>query len=111
VGHSQTLEFRPCHRVEVGEAAKYLLAALDCDEWFVACRHDHLLVIRLSQRGRHKYAVRFECTSPVDKAIYHGSKAWVISILPLHEQDELPASKLEEIKAGLANLDEGVAER
>lgn len=102
--HSQTVEIRPCHRIEVGEAAKYLLAALDCDEWFVACRHDHLLVIQLSQQGRHKYAVRFECTSPVDKAIYHGSKAWSISIVPLREKEDLPPSKLEAIRAGLANL-------
>jgi hypothetical protein len=104
VEHSQTVEIRPCHRIEVSEAAKYLLAALACDEWFVACHHDHLLVIQLSQHGRHKYAVRFECTAPVDKAIYHGSKAWSISILPLGAQD-LPSFKLEEIKAGLANLE------
>lgn len=102
---SQTVEIRPCHRIDVGEAAKYLLAALECDDWFVACRHDHLLVIQLSRHGCHKYAVRFECTSPVDKAIYHGSKAWSLSILPLHEQDELPAAKTDEIKAGLANLE------
>jgi hypothetical protein len=103
--NSQTVEIRPSHRIEVGEAAKYLLAALDCDEWFVACRHDHLIVIQLSQQGRHKYAVRFECSSPVDKAIYHGSKAWSLSILPLHDVDDLPPGKMAEIKAGLAKLE------
>ena len=81
------------------------MAALDCDEWFVACQHDHLLVIELRRQGRNEYAVRFECSSPVDKAIYHGSKAWAISILPLHEQGGLQPSKLEEIKAGLLNLE------
>ncbi len=103
--HSQTVEFRPCHRIEVGEAARYLLAALQCDEWHVACQHDHLLVIQLSQQGRHKYAVRFECSSPVDKGIYHGRRAWSLSILPLHDADELPAAKLNEIRAGLADLE------
>jgi hypothetical protein len=105
VENAQTVEIRPCHRIEVGEAAKYLLAALDCDEWFVACRHDHLIVIQLSSHGLHKYAVRFECTSPVDKAIYHGSKAWCLSILPLHDTDDLTAGKMTEIKDGLAKLE------
>lgn len=105
MAQTQTVEIRPWHRIEVGQAAKYLLAALDCEEWFVACQHEHLLIIQLSRDGRNKYAVRFECTSPVEKAIYHGSKAWAISILPLHEQPELPASKLQEIKAGLVNLE------
>jgi hypothetical protein len=105
VEHSPTVEIRPCHRVEVGEVAKYLLGALDCDEWIVACRHDHLLVIQLSQHGRHRYAVRFECTSPVDKAIYHGSKAWCFSILPLHDEDDLTPAKMEEVKAGLTKLE------
>lgn len=105
MGQTQTVEIRPCHRIEVGEAARYLLAALDCDEWFVACQHDHLLIIELRRQGRNEYAVRFECTSPVDKAIYHGSKAWVISIFALHEPGDLPPSKLKEIKAGLANLE------
>jgi hypothetical protein len=106
VDHAQTVEIRPSHRIEVGEVAKYLLAALHCDEWYVACRHDHLLVIQLSQQGRHRYAVRFGCTSPVDKAIYHGSKAWSLSILALHEEDHLAPAKMEEIRAGLTKLEQ-----
>ena len=98
------VEIRRCHPVLVADAAKYLSAVLDCDEWHVVCRHDHLLVIHLSQGAQPKYAVRFECTAPVEKAIYHDNKAWSVSIMPLHVVGELPVSKLAEIKAGLQNL-------
>lgn len=102
--HNQTVEIRPGHRIEVGEAAKYLLRALNCDDWFVACERDHLLVIQLSRQGTHQFAVRFECTSSVDKAIYHGSKAWLLSIIPLHSENDLSGNKMEEIRDGLAQL-------
>ena len=104
-GPTHTADIRPEHRVEVSQASQYLLAALDCDEWHVACRHDQLQVIQLSRQGRQKYAVRFECTAPVEKGIYHGSKAWLLSIQPLEPNDRLPAAKLAEIKAGLLKLE------
>jgi hypothetical protein len=48
--------------------------------------------------------VSFECTPPVDKAIYHGSKAWELSIIPLHSEGSLQEDAVKEIKAGLAAL-------
>jgi hypothetical protein len=98
------IEVRLAHRVEVCEAAKYLAAALGCDDWYVACQHEHLLVAELIQQGQRKYAVRFECTLPVEKAIYHGSKAWWLTIIPLGEKGDLTAAQIAEVKAGLAKL-------
>ncbi|PYK10380.1 MAG: hypothetical protein DME65_10175 [Verrucomicrobia bacterium] len=71
----------------------------------VACRLDHLLIVQLSRQGRNEYAVRFECTSPVEKVIYHGSKAWSLAIIPLHDQKELSPGKMVERKSGLSCLE------
>lgn len=102
---SHTVDIRPSHRIEVGEVAKYLLSLLDCDEWHVACQHDHLQIIHLSRHGRQKYAVRFECTAPMEKGIYHGSKAWSLSLVPLSPDDQLSSGTLAEIRAGLLALE------
>jgi hypothetical protein len=98
------VEIRLLHRVDVSEAAKYLLVPLDCDDWYVVCQHEHLLVIQLSKGGIHQYAVRFECSAPVEKGVFHGSRAWSLSIIPLTETGQTFPGKLAEIKAGLDHL-------
>jgi hypothetical protein len=40
----------------------------------------------------------------VEKAIYHGGKTWGLSIIPLHDMEDLPEAKVKEIKTGLAGL-------
>ena len=101
-GHKTDL--RLPHRIDVGEAANCLLGPLDCDGWHVACQHDHLLVIQFSKAGAHEYAVRFECSAPVEKGIFHGSKAWSLCIIPLRDNPVVP-TKLAEIKLGLEQLE------
>ena len=101
-GHK--IDLRLSHRIDVGEAAKGLLGPLDCDGWHVACQHEHLLVIQFSKGDTHEYAVRFECSAPVEKGIFHGSRAWSLSIIPLRDNAILPA-KMEEIKLVLEQLE------
>jgi hypothetical protein len=62
-------------------------------------------VAELIQQGQRKYAVRFACTSPVEKAIYHDSKAWSLAIIPLGEEGDLTPAQIAEVKAGLVNLE------
>ena len=52
-----------------------------------------------------RYAVSFQCTPPVEKGIYHGSRAWSLSIIPLHGVEALPEAKEKEIEAGLGSPD------
>jgi len=92
------------HKLDVSKAAQLLLLQLDCDSWHVACHHDHQLVCRLAKGAVDRYVVDFQCTPAVDKAIYHGSKTWALSIIPLSGAQGLPETKVEEIKAGLARL-------
>jgi hypothetical protein len=98
------VELRLPHHVDVGEAANYLLGELGCDNWSVACQREHLLVIHLSKGDQHKYAVCFECSPPVEKAIYHGSKAWSLSMTPLGNEPDLLPAKIAGIKVGLVRL-------
>ena len=53
---------------------------------------------RLAKGGVDRYAVSFQCTPPVEKAIYHGSKTWALWIIPLHGVGDLPEAKVKEIK-------------
>jgi hypothetical protein len=46
----------------------------------------------------------YDCSPPVEKAIYHGSRAWALTLIPLHEEDNLAADKVATIKAGLARV-------
>jgi len=46
----------------------------------------------------------YECTPAVEKGIYHGSRAWAMTIIPLHSEADLPATKVAEIQAGLSGL-------
>jgi len=102
--HPHKVDVRLSHRVDVGEAARYLVGALGCDEWYAACQHEHLFIVQFSRHGKHRFAVRFECTSPVEKAIYHSSKTWSLSIVPLGEEEDLLPGEIAEIKAGLTKL-------
>jgi hypothetical protein len=92
------------HHLEVNRATQYLQHCLDCDGWHVACRHDHQVVVQLTRGGRPAYGVSYECSSAVEKAVYHGSRAWALTLIPLHGQDNLSPEKIAEIKAGLAGL-------
>lgn len=92
------------HRVEVNEVTKYLLHKLECDSWYVACHHGHLFVFHLTKAGVDQYAARFECTSPVEKGVYHTSRAWSLSIIPLAGQANLSETVVNELRAALAAL-------
>ena len=92
------------HHLDVNLATRYLLHQLDCDGWHVACRHDHQLVAQLTRGGIARYCVAYDCSPAVEKAVCHGSRAWTMAITPLHGEDNLPAPKVAEIKAGLCEL-------
>ena len=92
------------HHLDVSRATQYLLHHLDCDGWHVGCRHDHQMVVQLTRAGVASYGVSYECSPPVEKAVYHGSRAWALTLIPLHGKDNLPAEKVAAIKAGLAEL-------
>lgn len=92
------------HHLDVSRVTQHLVHQLDCDGWHVACRHDHQMVVQLTRGGVAAYGVSYECSPAVEKAIYHGSRAWALTIIPLHGQDNLPAHKVTEIKAGLGEL-------
>ena len=40
----------------------------------------------------------------VVRDIFHGSRAWALTIIPPHSKDNLPAHKVSEIKVGLGQL-------
>lgn len=102
--HAHKVDLPLAHELDVSETTQFLLRELACDTWHVVCHHDHLFVYRLGQGGVDRYAVSFQCTPPVEKAIYRGSKTWAFSIIPLHGVEPVPEAKLKEIKAGLAGL-------
>jgi hypothetical protein len=99
--HTHKVDVPLAHRVDVNEATQYLVHKLNCDSWYVACHHDHLFVFHLMKGTTKKYALRFECTSPVEKGIYHSSKAWSLSIIPLDGQENLSENLVNEIRDGL----------
>lgn len=92
------------HHVDVSRATRYLQHQLDCDGWHVGCRHEHQLVVQLTRGGVAIYGVSYECSPTVEKAIYHGGRAWALTIIPLHAKENLPAHKITEIKVGLGEL-------
>jgi hypothetical protein len=92
------------HHLDVSLATQYLLHELDCDDWYVFCHRDHQMMVRLTREGTARYCVSYDCSAPVEKAIYHGSRAWAMTILPLRGEDNLQEQKVMEIKAGLSNL-------
>jgi hypothetical protein len=101
------VELSVSHLVEVNAATRCLMEQLGCDDWFVACRSEHLVVVRLLRGGVSHYAVSFRCTPSVEKAIYHGSRAWGISVIPLCAEDELRGDQVSRAKSALAGI--GVA--
>ncbi len=102
--HTHKFDLLLAHEVDVSKAAKVFLHQLGCDDWYVACHHEDLLVYHLTKGAEDRYAVSFQCTPPVEKGIYHGSRAWSLSIIPLHGVEALTEAKENEIKAGLAAL-------
>lgn len=102
--HAHKIDVPLAHRVEINEATKYLLHKLGCDSWYVACHHEHLFVLHLTKAGGDQYAARFECTSPIEKGVYHTSRAWSLSIIPLAGQENLSESAVDELRAALAAL-------
>ena len=102
--HTQKVEVRLVHPVDVSQATQFLLHELECDDWFVASQHEHQFVARLTKGEGAKYAISFECTPPVDKGIYHGSRSRLLSIIPLHSEDALSEETVSGIKRGLAGL-------
>ena len=100
--HAHKVDVLLPHEVDVSKATQLLLHQLDCDRWYVACHREHVFVYHLSKGAEDRYAVSFDCTPPVEKGIYHGSRAWSLSIIPLHGVEALTEAKENEIKAGLA---------
>ena len=102
--HTHKIDVPLAHHVEVGAAVKYLLEALDCDDWYVAWHQEHLFVYHLTKGGMDKYAARFEGTAPVEKGIYHGSKAWALSLVPLGHELDLTQERAKELGIELGRL-------
>lgn len=102
--HCHRVELPLHHLVEVAHATELLLHDLECDNWYVACRHEHQLVIRLTRESVAKYAVCFECRPEVEKAVYHSSQAWAISVIPLEQQDNLTGEQVTALGARLAAM-------
>jgi hypothetical protein len=90
--------------LDVNLATAFLRNQLGCDAWHVAGRHDHQLVLQLTRGEMARYCVAYDCSPAVEKAVCHGSRAWAITITPLHAEDNLSAQKVMEIKAGLGEL-------
>jgi len=107
--HAHKVDLPLAHELDVSETTRFLLQELGCDSWYVVCHQEHLFVYRLVKGGVDRYAVSFQCTPPVEKAIYHGSKTWAFSIIPLHGVEDVPEAKVIGIKAGLAGLARAVA--
>ena len=102
--HPHRVDVLLAHEVDVSKATAFLLQQLGCDHWYVACHQEHLLVYHLTRGAADRYAVSFQCTPPVEKGIYHGSRAWSLSIIPLHGIEPLPEAEANEVKARLAAL-------
>ena len=80
--HAHKVDVLLAHELDVGKATNFLLHQLDCDHWYVACHHEALFVYHLTKGAEDRYAVSFQCTPPVEHGIYHGSRAWSLSIIP-----------------------------
>jgi hypothetical protein len=101
--HGHKVEVPLAHHVDVDKAIHVLLQQLGCDHRYVACHREHLFVYHLTKAGVDHYAACFQCTPPVDKGIYHGSKAWALSLIPLGTSPSLGQRDLEQLSAGLAS--------
>lgn len=92
------------HHLDVSRATQHLAQELGCDGWHVGCRHDHQVVVQLTSGGAPRYGVSYECSPPVEKAVFHGSRAWALTIIPLHGSDNLSADQVTALRTGLAAL-------
>lgn len=92
------------HHVDVSHASHELARQLGCDGWHVVCQHEHQQVVQFTRDGSARYCVAFDCTPPVEKAVYHGSRAWALTIIPQHGEDNLPSTRVAEVKSALAGL-------
>jgi hypothetical protein len=101
--HMAPLAVRLFRHVDASRAAQYLMHLLQCERWHVVCNREHQIVVHLSRLGIDRYAVMFECTAPVDKAVYHGSWTSHFSIVPLEDEDELPGSVADQIRDALSH--------
>lgn len=99
--HAHRVDMPLHHLVNTSEATRLLLQHFKCDDWYVACRNEHLLVLRLTRKGIPQYAVSYRCTPEVEKAVFHGSKTWAVSVIPLHSRDELTPEEIREVKVVL----------
>lgn len=104
MNHPHAITVDLSHRIDASRAAEYLTHALHCVHWHVVCNHDHNLIVHLSGGEADRFAVSFECTPPVDKAIYHGSRTSHLAIVPLHTEAELSPETVNELRVGLAAL-------
>jgi hypothetical protein len=102
--HAHKVDLALAHPVDVSEATQLLLRKLGCDHWHVVCHHEHLFVDHLAKGAQDRYAVSFQCTPPVEKGVYRGSRAWSLSIIPLHGVEAVPETAVNEITAGLSEL-------
>lgn len=99
--HAHRIDVPLHHLVNTSEATKLLMRHFGCDDWYVACRQEHLVVIKLTRKGVPQYGVSYRCTPEVEKAVFHGSKTWAVSVIPLHSEDELTGGEIAQIKAVL----------
>ena len=102
--HTHRVDVPLVHHVEVTKAVQFLLHHLGCDHWYVACQREHLFVYHLTRAGVDRYAACFQCNPPVEKGIYHGSKAWALSLIPLSPGESLGQNESRQISTGLASL-------
>jgi hypothetical protein len=102
--HARKVEVPLAHHVEVSKAIEVLLHQLGCNHWYVACQREHLFVYHLTRAGADRYAACFQCTPPVEKGIYHGSKAWALSLIPLPPAESFRESEIKQISAVLATI-------
>ncbi len=67
-------------------------------------RMDHQLVIRLTRGSVAKYAVCFQCRPEVEKAVYHSSRAWAVSVTPLQNEDNLNNEQITALETSLGAI-------
>jgi hypothetical protein len=105
--HAHRVDIPLVRHVEVSQATQFLLQQLGCEGWYVACHHEDLFVFRLTKHGQDRYALSFQCTPPIEKGVYHGSKAWALSIIPLRDEFNLAEDRLQTIRSGVAACSQG----
>ena len=101
---ARNVDFSLAHPVDVSQALQHLAHHLGCENWYVVCHHERLFVFRLTQGAKDRYAVKIECSAPMEKGVYHGSKTSSFAITPLHAQMPLTSEQVTELRAGMAEV-------